>query len=290
MRPVLVLVTLLALSMACGGATAQQKVRFAALDGKGGTAPTELDGYLFRPEAPSLHPAIVFMHGCGGLFSRGTGAIVSRESDWRRRLVDKGFVVLMVDGFTPRSTVEMCSRTSFKEWLYLSRPGDAYAALHYLQSQPFVARDRIGLMGWSNGGGAVLMAIAARSRGRPARLVGPDFRAAIAFYPASCSEQRLGADWTTSIPLLILVGQEDVWTPAAPCQDFVRQAAGRGAPVTFHAYPGAHHDFDWPGLKRRELPAATTRAGVVPIIAEDPVARLDAVDRVPAFLTRHILN
>jgi dienelactone hydrolase len=290
MRPSLLFIALLAVSTVCGSAAAQQKVRFPALDGKDGAAATELDGYLFRPDGPGPHPTVVFMHGCGGLFSRTTNAIVSRETAWRQQLVDKGFAVLMVDGFTPRDTVEMCSRTSFKEWLYLRRPGDAYAALRYLQAQSFVMRDRIGLMGWSNGGGAVLMAVAATSRGRPAAFSGPDFRAAVAFYPGSCSEQRLGTDWTTSIRLLILIGQEDVWTPAKPCQELAQGAANRGAPVTFHAYPGAYHDFDWPGLRRRELAAYTTRAGVVPITGEDPAARADALDRVTAFLTRHILN
>jgi dienelactone hydrolase len=290
MRPTPVFIALLAVSMACGNAVAQQKVRFPALDGTDGAAPTMLDGYLFRPDGPGPRPAVVFMHGCGGLFSRTTNAVVSRETAWRQQLVDKGFAVLMVDGFTPRDTVEMCSRTSFREWLYLRRPGDAYAALLYLQGQSFVVRDRIGLMGWSNGGGAVLMAIAAKSRGRPAGFAAPDFRAAVAFYPGSCSEQRLGADWTTSIPLLILIGQEDVWTPAAPCRELAQDAASRGAPVTFHAYPGAYHDFDWPGLKRRELAAYTTRSGVVPITGEDPAARADALGRATAFLTRHILN
>ncbi len=290
MRLTLVLVALLAASTACGNAVAQHKVRFAALDGQDGAAPTVLDAYLFRPDGPGPRPAIVFMHGCGGLFARTTNAIVSRETAWRQQLVDKGFVVLMVDGFTPRDTVEMCSRTSFKEWLYLRRPGDAYAALLYLQAQDFVMRDRIGLMGWSNGGGAVLMAVANQSRGRPASFAGPDFRAAVAFYPGSCSEQRLGADWTTSIPLLILIGQEDVWTPAKPCEELAQGAVSRGAPVAFHAYPDAYHDFDWPGLKRRELTSYTTRAGVVPITGEDPAARADALERVTTFLTRHILN
>jgi dienelactone hydrolase len=290
MRPSLLLIALLAVSTACGSAVAQQKVQFPALDGKDGAAPTRLDGYLFRPDGPGPYPAIVFMHGCGGLFSRATNAIVSHETAWRQQLVDKGFAVLMVDGFTPRDTVEMCSRTGFKEWLYLRRPGDAYAALLYLQAQSFVTRDRIGLMGWSNGGGAVLMAVAALGRGRPAGFAGPDFRAAVAFYPGSCSEQRLGTDWRTSIPLLILIGQKDVWTPAKPCQELAQGAASRGAPVTFQAYPGAYHDFDWPGLKRRELTSYTTRSGVVPITGEDPAARTDALDRVTAFLTRHILN
>jgi dienelactone hydrolase len=288
MRSILVLVALL--GVLGSSAAAQQKLTFAALDGKDGAAPTQLDGYLFRPDGPGPYPAVVFMHGCGGLISHTTNAIVSREMDWQRRLVATGFVVLMVDGFTPRDTTEICSRTGFKEWLYLRRPGDAYAALLYLQSQPFVARDRIGLIGWSNGGGAVLMAVADKSRGRPTGFAGPDFRAAVAFYPGSCSEQRLGADWTTAIPLLILIGQEDVWTPAAPCRELAEHAAGRGAPVAFHAYPGAYHDFDWPGLKRRELTAYTTRAGVVPITAEDPAARADAQERVSTFLAGHILN
>jgi dienelactone hydrolase len=278
----------LALLAICIGACAeaQEKVRFAALDGKDGAVPTQLDGYLYRPTGLGLHPALVFMHGCGGLVSRG--AINARELDWRARFTSQGFVVLMVDGFAPRGVSEICSPQSFRESVNRERPGDAYAALLYLQSQPFVKRDRIGVIGWSNGGAAVLMAVA--GRGRPAGFAGPDFRAAVAFYPGSCSEQRLGASWTTAIPLLILVGEEDVWTPAKPCRALADAAAAHGAPVTFHAYPGAYHDFDWPGLKRRELTAFTTRAGVVPITAEDPAAHADALQRVSSFLDRYISN
>ena len=123
MRLTLVLVALLAVSTACGNAVAQQKVRFAALDGKDGAAPTVLDAYLFRPDGSGPRPAIVFMHGCGGLFARTTNAIVSRETAWRQQLVDKGFVVLMVDGFTPRDTGEMCSRTRFQGVALSPAPG-----------------------------------------------------------------------------------------------------------------------------------------------------------------------
>jgi dienelactone hydrolase len=290
MRSVSALLLLLVLALAGGGVAAQERVHFASLDGKDGAAPTTLDAYLFRPGGPGPHPALVFLHGCGGLIVAKTGAIMSREMDWEHRLVAKGFVVLMVDSFTSRGSGEMCSRSGFKEWLYARRPADAYGALAYLQSLPFVTRDRIGMIGWSLGGGAVLNTVSSRSSGRPAGFAGPDFRAAVAFYPASCSEQRQGTAWTTSIPLLILVGDKDVWTPAAPCQAFADNASRRGVPVEFHAYPGAYHDFDWPGLKRRELQAYATRDGVVPITGEDPVAHADALERVPAFLARHILN
>lgn len=276
--------------MMSAAAWAQEKVHFSSVDGRHGERPTELDGYLFRPQRAAPVPMVVFQHGCGGLFSARGHRIVSRELDWAARLNAQGIGVLMVDSFTSRETREMCSHDSFKEWVYLRRPADAYGALVYLQNQPFVAKDRIALMGWSNGGGSVLYAVGRRSRGKPAGFVGPDFRAAVAFYPGSCSEGRLGVDWSSAIPLLILMGEADVWTPAKPCRELSDRATGRGEPIEFHSYPGAYHDFDWPGMKLHEVPAFTTRQGVVPIEGEDPIARADAIRRVEAFFSRYLLH
>ena len=285
MRPILALLALLA---ATGTALAQDKVAFASFDGKDGAPPTQLDGYLFRPTRPAPYPAVVFLHGCGGLISSLSHRIQSREMEWAGTLNKMGYAVLMVDSFTPRGSGEMCSRTGFKEWLYLRRPADAYGALAWLQQQPFVARDRIAMIGWSNGGGAVLFALGKKVLGKPPGFAGPDFRAAVAFYPGSCSEQRMGGDWTPTVPLTILIGENDVWTPAGPCKELADSAIKRGARIDYHAYPGAYHDFDWPNLKRKELTAYTTRAGVVPITAEDPVAHADAIKRVQAFLAANI--
>src|SRR5271170_4287933 len=69
-------------------------------------------------------------------------------------------------------------------------------------------------------------AIRVQSLGRPAELPQGDFRAAVAFYPASCNERVQGA-WTSTIPLLVLVGAEDVWTPAASCKELLDGAAAR---------------------------------------------------------------
>jgi dienelactone hydrolase len=270
-------------------AVAQDKVNFASLDGEG-TSATQLDGYLFRADRPGPRPAIVFMHGCGGLISSISHKIMSREMDWADRMTAEGYSVLMVDSFTTRGTGEMCSRSGFKEWLYMRRPADAYGALAYLRTQPDIAHDRIGLMGWSNGGGATLFALGKRNADRPAGggAAAPEFRAAVAFYPGSCSEERQGSGWTTSVPLLILIGAKDVWTPAGPCKELVDQAVRRGAAVEFHAYADAYHDFDWPNLKRKELTSYTTAKGVVPITGEDPDAHADAIQRVQAFLARHL--
>jgi dienelactone hydrolase len=268
---------------------AQVLVHFPSLEDNGpGQASTMLDGYLFRAAGESRHPAIVFLHGCGGLISRQTGNINTRELAWASALTGLGYAVLMVDSLTPRRHGEMCSVSGFDLQIYHKRPKDAYGALWYLQSQPFIRGDRIAAIGWSQGGGVILYSIGTPSQGRPSTLLQGDFRAAVAFYPASCSDNRQPAGWTDSIPLLVLTGAEDVWTPAAPCKAFVDGATARGGRIEMQIYPGAYHDFDWPNLPRREMPQFRTREGVIPIEATDPVARQDAFARVPAFLARYL--
>jgi dienelactone hydrolase len=244
---------------------------------------------MFRPNGGGRHPALVFLHGCGGLISRTTGKINTRETDWAARLTADGYVVLMVDSLNPRHYGEMCSVRGFDNGIYQLRPKDTYGALAYLQTQGDVRPDRVGVMGWSEGGGVILYSIGTPSVGRPAGLLPErDFHAAVAFYPASCRDARQAANWMTAIPLLVVNGAEDVWTPAAPCQAFLGAAAARGAVVSMQIYPGAYHDFDFPDLPRRERPEFTTSVGVVPITGTDPAARADALQRVPAFLRSHL--
>jgi dienelactone hydrolase len=263
---------------------AQEAVHFPSLDGA-----TQLDGYLYRPAGEGRRPAVVGLHGCSGMFSRSTGAIAPIYREWAAELNRQGYVFLLVDSFRPRNANELCSVQGFGLELYRTRPKDAYGALAYLQAQPLVRGDRVGLMGWSQGGGATLFAIGNRSLGRPATLPQGDFRAAVAFYPGSCNIERQPSDWTSRIPLLALMGAEDVWTPAAPCKTFLDGAIGRrGAPIEMQIYPGAYHGFDAPNQYRLELPAYRTRAGVVPVVGTDPAGRQDALARVPAFLAKYI--
>lgn len=265
---------------------AQQVVHFPTLD----AGATALDGYLFRAPGAGRQPAAVFLHGCGGMLNRRTGDIDLRLQDWAAALNRAGTSVLIVDSFTPRGVVNTCAPSTFDKGLNAKRPKDAYGALLYLQRQPFVRGDRVAVMGWSAGGGIVLDTIPRDSPGRPATLPQGDFRAAVAFYPARCAADRRPPQWTTDIPLLVLVGGGDVWTPAAPCKAFLGSAVGRGSSAETQIYPGAYHEFDAPNLPRRERPEYTTTAGVVPIIGTDPAARQDAFNRVPEFLARYLGN
>jgi dienelactone hydrolase len=272
-------------------ATAQEIVRFPSLEDNGpGEPPTLLEARLFRPAGEGRHPAVVGLHGCSGMFRRNTTQLTPLYSAWASEFTARGYVVLLVDSLGSRRHGEMCSVQGFDLGLYRKRPKDAYGALGYLQQQPFVRADRVGLVGWSQGGGVTLFAMGPQRWGRPAALPQGDFRAAVAFYPGSCNERRHPGPWTSAVPLLVLMGAEDVWTPPAPCQEFLAGAIARGSQVEMQIYPGAYHGFDAPNNPRRELPDYRTRAGVVPIVGTDPAARADALVRVPSFLGRFLMN
>jgi dienelactone hydrolase len=272
-------------ALASAAVSAQEVVHFPSLDDQR----TMLDGYLFRAQGEGRHPAIVGLHGCSGMLSpRGT--ILPIEFSWAYLFNQRGWNVLLVDSFGPRQHGEMCSIGGFDLAVYRNRPKDAYGALAWLQAQDSVQPDRVAALGWSQGGGTVLMSVGEPSRGRPAALTQPDFRAAVAFYPAACRDDREPPGWTTHIPLLVLQGEADVWTPAAPCKAFIEGVAARGATAEIVLYPGAYHAFDAPNVTKRELPNYVTRAGVVPIVATDPAARADTQQRVPAFLARYFTD
>ena len=190
-------------------AKAQERIQFRSLE----SSATVLDGYLYPSIGAGRHPAVVFLHGCSGMFDRNTGLISRLERDWALVLNGDGYSVLMVDSFRPRSIDQTCAPATYNPAVVAARPKDAYGALYYLQNQSFVRGDRIALIGWSAGGGTVLRTIPQQSGGRPASLPQGDFRAAVALYPALCSDQREAASWTSNIPLLVLFGAADVWTP-----------------------------------------------------------------------------
>jgi dienelactone hydrolase len=265
--------------------TALETVHFDSLDGT-----TNLTAYLGRQEGEAPRPALVLMHGCSGLLN-AKGSILPIFRAWARALAVQGYVALVVDSASSRGFGQTCSAVPGRITMWRDRPKDAYAALQYLQAQPFVQAGRVGLMGWSQGGGVVLLSINDKSNGRPPGLK-QDFKAAVAFYPGACSErlqsrpwtQVAPQSWTTRVPLLVLSGAADNWTPLPPCEAFLAAAKARGNPVELKVYPLAVHAFDAPNLPRTELPAYRSGNGAIPVIGTDAEARADAFPRVLEFL------
>ena len=140
-----------------------------------------------------------------------------------------------------------------------------------------------------------LLTITDKSIGRPAELTS-DFAVAVAFYPGACAEKFQTQPytnvppqgWTTHVPLLVLFGEDDVWTELRPCEAFLSAAKARGNVVELKTYAHAVHAFDAPGLPRTELPQYRERDGRIPVIGTDKEAREDALARVPAYLAARL--
>jgi dienelactone hydrolase len=242
----------------------------------------QLDAVIFRPAGTGPFPAVVALHGCGGLW-RDKDKLSSRHSDWGERLAGFGFVVLMPDSYGSRGLGSQCGVKEVTVRASRERVGDAMAARRWLQERPEIRRDAISLLGWSSGGSTILTAI--RTDRRPADRQ-PDFNRAVAFYPG-CRLQSESRSFEARLPMLILMGDADDWTPPAPCDHLAKAARARGEAVELVLYPGAVHNFDHPGLERREREglAFTANGTGKATVGTDPDARADAIKRVKAFLT-----
>jgi dienelactone hydrolase len=267
----------------------------------------QIPATLLKPDGRGPFPAVVIMHDCSGLGPRSSGA----PERWARELLSQGYVVLIPDSFTTRGhAAGVCTdpSPSRTEVSPARRARDAYAALAYLRTLPYVDGSRVALMGGSHGGSTTLASMAALENDKEplARDKRAGFVAAIALYPrcaANLGNWRVSRQSGTSgpitdyvgvykpvAPLLILIGEKDDWTLAEPCRKLTEIAQQAGYPVAIKVYPGAHHSFDSnnpvryvPGRVNPDSPngrGATTGG--------DPTAWADSIREVTAFFDQYL--
>jgi dienelactone hydrolase len=257
--------------------------------------------YFAKPAGNGTFPAVVILHDCSGLGPGSSGA----PWRWASELTRWGYVSIWPDSFVSRGRPRgVCTDTSTPRITREQRADDAYEALTYLQSLPYVDRRRVAVMGGSHGGASTLATIvdapvnaARRNRG---------FAAAIALYP-QCGRNYGGWSVERKIqrgkatfayagafkplaPLLILIGELDDWTPAEPCRQLAAAARAAGYPVTIKVYPGAHHAFDSVApVRHREdrinVHSPTGRGATTGGHAE---TWADAISEVERFLAQHV--
>ena len=221
-----------------------------------------LSGTLYKPEGQGPFPAIVALHGYGG--------ILDYQDEWVQSLKESGFVTLMVDSYCGRGYY--CPGQNRSRILPLMenpmivspemRAADASAALGYLQAQPFVDPDRIGVLGWSGGATAALIAT------KDSKV----FKAAVGFYPTIPEGQD-----QQSIPALILAGEHD--PNAGQYVRYMNLVRKNNLPVKVILYPSAYRKFDEPGSAVNSLGMRQeyNREGA-----------LDAKKQVEAFFSEHL--
>ena len=201
-----------------------EPVFFTAPSKSGNTV--QVQGVLRKPEGDRKFAALIVLHGQGGFTTPHCyGGATDRFTNW-------SYVTLLIDSTsqTDQSGVQV-SDYSFEDQAY-----HAKGAAAFLASLPYVDSGRIGVIGWSTGGLATIIAIASPDpQGRRDSLI----RAAVAFYPmCPANTRRIYA------PLLVLIGERDTIVSASACQHLKEAVLDDNIQLVI--YPNANHMFDAP--------------------------------------------
>jgi len=269
------------LALSAGLVRGQTVLEIESLDQRG-DRPVMLKSFWFAlPETQGPRPAVVLLHGCGGSYDR-KGELGARLRAYAALLNLQGMHALVLDSLSTRGERELCTqRIGTRAVTQANRRLDALGAVAWLARRADVDARRIGLMGWSNGGSTVLAATNQRQRDVAQAAVQPAF--AVAFYPGCEGELKRG--YQTGARLLMLVGEADDWTPAAPCHELARRAVGVKPEI--EGYPGAYHGFDSnaPVRLRNDVPNGVNPGQGVHV-GGDAQARQRSRDTLLRFLDR----
>ena len=185
-----------------------------------------------------------------------------------KRLKGKGYVALVPDSFTARG-FDRCERGNL--WNHvMDQVHDTIGAGVYLNSLPFVKRDHLGLVGFSVG------AMAALSLPTESGI-----QAAVSYYPVCLRKSKRHPFTDSKIPLLLLLGELDNWSPASVCATTAKEFKQKGRTIEWKVYSGVHHGFDSERWTRRKIIGGR-------ILEYDHGAAKDSWKRLLAFLGQHI--
>ena len=186
----------------------------------------KLLGYLSRPASPGPHPGVLVVHENRGL--------LPHFPDVTRRLAREGYVALAVDMLSRKGGTDSFPDTDAMRDALRGIPTeqiveDGNAGVGYLQDQPYVISNRIGVMGFCFGGSITwLMAVG-----------NPELRAAVPFYG---SAPPLDTVPGLQVPVLGIYAGEDARIGAG-VPDLEAALKAEGKNYKFITYPGANHAF-----------------------------------------------
>jgi dienelactone hydrolase len=202
---------------------------------------------LLKPNGAGPFPAIVLHHQCAGLHTLD-GKPNRSMGIWAQDAVRQGYVVLLIDSLGQRDVVSVCDES--KKGVNFPRGiRDAMQAADYLRTLPYVDKKRIAHVGFSWGAMTALLGSSSDLR---AVLPGSEgFAATVALYPGCFTIKPTNGAPPFEIvrhdidhPVLVLMGDKDVETPADGCVGKLQSAKGAGAPVEWYVFRNATHCWD----------------------------------------------
>lgn len=213
--------------------------------------PLNIAGRLRVPETEGRLPAVILLHGSAGPSDR--------EGGYAEPLNAAGFVTLELDQWSPRGLVggaEGRPRT-----VHETLP-DLYGARAWLAAHPRVDPARIGVIGFSFGAVAAMLA-ATRAQNDPF-LGDTHFAALMPVYPICHLYNRVrGFEFggLVDAPILIVTGALDGYDndPKAGETLVASLSDADRAKVRTEVMADAHHGFDMPGEARQVQDPAGNR-------------------------------
>lgn len=243
-----------------------------------------LAGHWFAAAAEGRRPAVIALHGCNGAYD-ARGRLTEHQRRYAADLNAARMHVLVLDSFSPRGVRSICELPLNRRPVSLSdRRDDVHAALRWLAARPDVDAARLVLLGWSHGAQTVLSVLDASDAAVQAQAVQP--RAAVAFYPG-CSQRLRSINYRLQVPLLMLLGERDDWTPASPCVQLHQRLAAADPRFELEVYPGSYHAFDSLAPVRVRGNVGGTRSGTA-TVGGNPQARVASRERMFRFLAAQL--
>ena len=245
---------LLSLFFAAG--VSAESVQFAGAQAAGYAHVQQVSATLEMPAiAARPVPAVVVLHGSGGIDGRG---------EFHAKALRKaGYATLEVFMFEPGNR--------FKEG-HISTLTHAYGALAYLAGRSDIIPTKIGALGFSWGGNLSLLAASDSVHRSFFPSGSPRFAAHAPFYAVwwqhskritDPSVQAYGAYNTlTGAPVMLFAGGKDDYGPPDSAQTFLNQLPPQSkALVSLQFYPSATHGWDSPPGRNRTIQDPSANEG-----------------------------
>jgi dienelactone hydrolase len=244
MRPFHAAVAFL-LTIVCSPILAQEPAKF-------GPTPTELlipetykgaeiqlKAWVQTPGGAGPFDTVILVSGCNGLDAPGW----AHMQTWAAWLMQLKYAVMVIDSFTPRNVTNTCGNGDIIPGQL--HAADLYTATAYISRLPQFRGREVGAIGFSHGGWGILEAASDRISSIDelrARLAKEHIgiSAFVAMYPACYRHIRARFD----VPLLIIIGESDDWTPARACERLAAYPRLPGPELRLKVYPNAFHVFD----------------------------------------------